>query len=152
MPVLRAAARAKPSATRPPLLALCGTFVVAAWADVAIIAAGELRLLDALGLALLVGVLGQAIATALTYVVPALRGRTIAERSQITARMAHGTATRTVAYNLGALAVIAAAAGGPSLEATGALLSAAGWTSVVAVLLVQIAMALWPLNRRAGPA
>lgn len=148
-PVLRVAAHAKPSATRPPLVALCAWFVAAAWADVAIIAAGGLRLLDGLGLAMLVGVLGQAVATALTYVAPALRCHTNTQRGQLTARMARGAAARTVAYNLGAVALVAAAVGGTDLAATGALVSTAGWALVLSILVGQAAAALWPLDHSA---
>lgn len=109
---------------------------MAAWADVGVVAFGELRLPDAPGLALLVGVLGKATATALAYVVPALRGRTNDERSQITTRMARGTDTRAAVYNLGALAVVAAAVGGADFAAAGAALTTAGWTAVTAALAI----------------
>jgi len=147
LPVLRAARTAKPSAARPPLIALCAWFVVAAWVDVAVVAAGALRLLDALGLAALVGVLGQAIATALTYIAPALRGHTNDERGQLTKRMAPGATSRTLVYNAGTAAIVAAAAGGADLADTGARIAAAGWLLVIAVLVLQAAAALWPLGR-----
>jgi hypothetical protein len=148
VPVLRVAARAKPSATRPPLLASCAWFVAVAWIDVAVIATGHLPLLDALGLAALIGVLGQAIATALTYVAPALRGRTNTQRGQLTARMARGAMPRTITYNTGAVAVVAAAAGGANLAAAGAFLTAVGWVLVIATLAIQVAAGLWPLGQR----
>lgn len=153
LPVLRAARAAKPSAARPPLVALCAWFVVAAWADVAVVAAGELRLLDAVGLAALIGVLGQAIVTALTYVAPALRGDTNDQRSRLTARMARGATPRTLVYNTGAAAVVAAAAGGAAFANTGARIAAAGWLLVIAVIALQAATAIWPLDRgRVHPA
>lgn len=148
LPVARVAARAKRSATRPAVLALCAWFVVAGWADVVVIATGELRMLDAIGLAALVGVLGQAVATALTYVAPALRGTGNIQRGQLIDRMARGATPRTLAYNIGAVAVVAAAVGGADLASAGPLLAAAGWLLVIVTLATQVATALWPLDRR----
>ncbi len=148
LPVLRAAHAAKPSAARPALIALCGWFPVLIWADVAIVATGRLQLLDALGLAVLAGVLGQAVATAFGYVAPAIRGRTNAERAQLIARMARGGMVRTVAYNVGVAAVAVAAAGGSALEAAGSQLAALGWLLVIGSLATQMAVGLWPIGRR----
>lgn len=146
LPVVRAAVTAKRSATRAPLIALCLWFVLVAWIDVAVIATGEFRLLDALGLAALVGVLGQAIATALAYVTPALRGRTNAERAALTGRLARGATARAAAYNAGAVAVTAAAAGGTDLARVGAGAAAFGWLLVLTSLAVVTTMALWPVR------
>ncbi|MBW3603640.1 MAG: hypothetical protein KY460_01815 [Actinobacteria bacterium] len=148
LPVLRAARAAKPSAARPPLIALCGWFPVLAWADV-VVATGGLQLLDALGLAALAGVFDQAFATALSYVAPALRGRTNADRAQLTARLTRGATPRTVAYNIGVVAVAVAAAGGTTLDAAGAGLAAVAWPLVIASIATQAVMALWPVGRDA---
>jgi hypothetical protein len=146
VPVIRAASPARRRAAQPPLIALCSWFVVVAWVDVGVIATGEFRLLDALGLAALVGVLGQAIATALAYVTPALRGRTNAERAALTERLAWGTTVRTATYNAGALALSAAAAGGAGLTGLGAGVAVFGWLLVLASLAVQTTMAVWPVR------
>jgi nitrite reductase (NO-forming) len=146
LPVLRAARTAKPSAARPPLIALCGWFSVLAWADVVVVATAQVRLLDALGLAALTGVLGQAVVTALSYVAPALRGRTNAERAQLTARLARGAQLRTVTYNIGVVAIAIAAVGGPALDATGARLISAGWLCVIGGIASQLAMGLLPIG------
>jgi hypothetical protein len=148
LPVLHAARTAKPSAARPPVLAVCVWLPAAAWADAVVVATGQMRLLDALGLVALVGVLAQAIAAALTYVAPAVRGRTNPERSRITHRFGRGATARTIAYNLGVAAVAAAAAGGPWLQAAGARLAAAGWLLVIGAVATQVAVGLWPVAAR----
>jgi nitrite reductase (NO-forming) len=148
LPVLRAARTAKPSAARPPLIALCGWFPVLAWADVVVVASGQMKVLDALGLAALAGVLGQAVVTALSYVAPALRGRTNADRAQLTARLARGAVPRTVAYNIGVLAGVIAAVGGTGFDATGAWLVSVGWVCVLGSMATHIAMGLWPIGGR----
>jgi nitrite reductase (NO-forming) len=152
LPVLRVAWAAKPSATRLPMAAVCVWFPAVAWADVAVVATGHMRLLDALGLAALAGVLTQAIATALTYVAPMLRGRTKRAREQIMARLAVGATTRTAAYNLGVIAVTLVAAGGSALATAGSQISRLGWGLVTATILVQMVQALWPVRRDAAAA
>ena len=144
MPVIRVAWAAKPSAARLPLVWLCVWFQAVAWGDVLVVALGQMRLLDALGVAALAGVLAQAIATALTYVAPLLRGTTKADRDRIMVRFERGGVARTAAYNLGVLAVTAAAAGGTALASAGARLAMAGWALVALVAAGQIAMGLWP--------
>lgn len=147
LPVLRAAWAAKRSATRLPLVAVCCWFPVLIWADVVVVAVGAWQYLDALGLAALAGVLAQAVANALVYVTPAVRGRTNPERTQIMDRFARGAHIRTIAYNAGVLAIAAAAAGGPALAATGARIAAAGWLLVIGVIALQTVVGLWPLDR-----
>ena len=144
LPVLRAARLAKPSAAKPPLLAVCVWLPATVWADVAVVATGELRLLDALGLAALVGVLAQAIAAAVAYIAPAVRGRTNPERSLIMRRLGRGATARTIAFNLGAAAVTVAAAGGPALQAAGAQLAAVGWLLVIGSVATQVVVGTWP--------
>jgi hypothetical protein len=147
LPVIRVALAAKPSAARLPLVWLCLWFQAVAWGDVVVVAFGRSRLLDALGVAALTGVLAQAIATALTYVAPMLRGATRTGRDRILARFERGGMARTIAYNAGVVAVTAAAAGGSALAATGARLATAGWGLLALVVAVQIAMGLWPVPR-----
>jgi nitrite reductase (NO-forming) len=146
LPIIRVAWAAKPYAGRLPMIALCAWFVVVVWADVLVVATGQVRLLDALGLAALTGVLGQAIATTLAYVVPTLRGRSSLDRDRIMRRLSTGVVTRTATYNTGVAAVTAAAAGGPALGVTGSYLAALGWALVAAAVVLQIAAGLWPVR------
>lgn len=146
LPVLRAARAAKPTAARPPLIALCAWFPALVWADVAIVAAGRLQLLDALGVAALTGVLAQAVATALSYIAPAVRGYTTTDRGRLVARLARGAATRTVAYNIGVVVVTLAAAGVTVLPTTVAALAVAGWLLIIGALSTQIVVVAWPVT------
>ena len=146
LPVIRVARAAKPSAARLPLVWLCVWFAVVAWSDVLVIALGRVDLLDALGVAALAGVLAQAIATALTYVAPMMRGTSRNDRDRIMARFERGGMARTTVYNLGVAAVTVAAAGGTALEVAGTRLAMAGWGLLALVVVVQIAMGLWPVR------
>lgn len=141
LPVAAAARRAKASATRWPVVALSLWFPLAAWADVGVIAAGAWRFLDVVGLAALLGVLGQTIAAVLTYLAPLLLSRRSAGRDRLLARFERGAPVRTVAYNAGVVAVVAAAAlGGGS----GAVLARAGWGLVIAALASLAVAAVAP--------
>lgn len=73
LPVVRAALRARPSFERALVVALGSWFPVVIWADVAVVLSGEYRFLDAVGAALLLGVLGQAFLAAMSYFAPELR-------------------------------------------------------------------------------
>ncbi len=70
--VTRAVATAKPGAARAPVMAVCRWLPLLAWADALVVATGSWRHLDALGLALILGVFAQAVATTLTYLAPML--------------------------------------------------------------------------------
>lgn len=146
LPIIRVAWAAKPYAARLPMLCLCVWFPVVVWADVAAVAAGQWRLLDAIGLAALAGVLGQAIATTLTYVAPMLRGRTSVDRTRIIDRLERGVALRTAAYNLGVAAVTVAAAFAPALAVTGSYLATLGWVLLALPIGWLIAVGLWPVR------
>jgi nitrite reductase (NO-forming) len=137
-----AARRAKPSAARWPLIAVSVWFPVAVWADVAIVATAAWRLLELVGLAVLLGVLAQTIAAVLSYLAPMLRGRSFAGRDRILARFERLARTRAATFNLGVAAVIVAVAvrGG-----AGALLSRAGWIMVGASLAALAAAGFRPV-------
>lgn len=153
LPVARAALGAKPSATRVPVVAVCAWFGTALWLDVAVLASGRLRLLDALGLAALVGVLAQAMAMTLAYLAPMLRGRDHATRDVVLARLARGATLRAVAFNVGTALVVVAAALGPAAGSAGSVAARAGWALVAGPLVVQAVTTLRPLPRTgAAPA
>lgn len=145
VPVAQAAHRAKPSATRWPVIALSTWFPVVVWADVVVVATGTWRYLDALGLAMILGVLVQAIATVLTYLAPMLRSRSFAGRDLVIARFERGASLRAVAHNLGVLAVVVAAVGRSDLGTAGVVLARGGWALVLAALAQQLVTGLWPV-------
>ena len=140
--VVKAARRAKPSATRWSVVALSLWFPLVAWADVAVIATAAWRFLDAVGLAMLLGVLGQTVATVLSYLAPMLRGRSFAGRDRLHARFERGSTVRTLAYNAGVMAVVVAAAalGG----AFGAVVAYVGWALIIGALASLLIAAIAP--------
>ncbi|MFU8841532.1 MAG: hypothetical protein ACNA8R_12570 [Nitriliruptoraceae bacterium] len=143
LPVLRAALRAAPSGPRPAVLGTCGWFIAVLWADVALVTAGAWSLLDALGLAALLGVLGQAVLATLTYLAPMLRGRRSTAREVLRARLDTGATTRTFVANLGVLlAVVGATRAVPDLPLLGV-----GLVLVAAPALSGLVSALRPIAR-----
>lgn len=151
LPVGQAAHGAKPSATRWPVVAVSTWFPVVAWADVAVIATGTWRHLDALGLAVILGVLAQAITTVLTYLTPMLRSRSFGGRDLLLARFERAATARVVTYNLGVGAIVAAAVLRSDAAGVGAVMARAGWALVVAVLAQLLATAVWPVPRGQDP-
>lgn len=142
VPVGRAAAGANEGATRRPVVAVATWFVLAAWADVAVVATGAWRLLDAVGLAVFVGVLGQLIATVITYLVPLLRSRGFAGRDVLLARFERGEVVRTTVWNVGvATMVVAAVIGGGTV---GGVLVRIGWGLVLVAVAWLLGAGLAP--------
>jgi hypothetical protein len=109
LPVWRVARAARASAPRLHVLGVVAWFVLALWTDVAVVASGTWWLLDALGVVLLAGVLGQAILATGTYLLPILRGRTTGARERIRRRLDVGLRTRVLLLN-GGTAVAAGSA------------------------------------------
>lgn len=147
VPVGEAAQRAKPSATRWPVMALSTWFPVVVWVDVIVIATGQWRFLDALGLAVILGVLVQTIATVLTYLAPMLRGRSFTGRDIVIARLEAGARLRTTAFNVGVFALVLAAALRGDAGVAGAVLARGGWALVVAALAHQLLAGARPVRR-----
>jgi hypothetical protein len=144
VPVATAARGANPSAARWPVVAVGGWFPLVAWADVVVIAVGDWRWLDAVGLAMVLGVLAQTIAAVLTYLAPMLRARSFGGRDRLLARLEVGASVRTVAFNLGVLTVVAAAV----LRGTaGAMVARVGWGLVIGSLAWLAATAASPAPR-----
>jgi hypothetical protein len=144
LPVGTAARAAKPSAPRWPLVAASAWFPIVAWADVAVITSGRWRLLDPVGLAMLLGVLVQVITAVLVYLAPMLRMRSFGDRDRLRARLEVGATARVIAFNLGTAAVVGAAILRGELGAT---LSRGGWTLVIASLLWLLAVGVSPPPR-----
>jgi nitrite reductase (NO-forming) len=107
LPVLRAMLRAR-APDRWAMFAAVAWFPVVAWSDVLVVAAASWRWLDALGSALLVGVLAQAISASLGYLAPQLRPLG-AERDEVRRRSETSALGRVVAWNAGAILVVAGA-------------------------------------------
>ena len=138
--VLRAAAAGtRRSINAAMLTAVCAWLPITAAADAVAVATGRWWVLNALGVVVLVGVLGQAIVASLGYVGPLLRSRAEA-RPVVRRRMDRLGVTRTVALNVGVLGLAAAAV--TSLPAV------AGGALVAAVVVSQALALLWPARTR----
>ena len=148
LPVLRVARKAQPSFSGGLLRAACCWLPAAAVADTLIVATGSWRLLDAVGIAFLVGAVGQAIVGALGYVAPMFTGADPADRARIRTVLERGAVLRPLAGNAGLVVVVAAAVVGPSGGAVGSATMRAGWLLLVVILLGQLAAAL--LRRPSG--
>ncbi len=144
LPVGRAVWGARVTAARPLVLGVCLWFPLVAWADAVVVATEAWRWLDALGVAALTGVLAQAIAATLVYLAPMLRGRSTGSRETVRIRLEVGARTRAVAIGVGVLLCVLGAARLGDLPLLGA-----GWTLLIATLLVTVAQALWPLRETA---
>lgn len=105
LPVARVARESDEPAARGPILAACLWFPAVAWADVAVVLTGQWAYLDALGVAVVLGVLLQAIVAALVYVAPMLlsaRGG----RERLRVRLGWAAMPRTVVYNAGVVLLV----------------------------------------------
>jgi hypothetical protein len=148
LPVGRAAYRAKPTAPRWSVVAVCTWFPLLVAADAVVVAVGAWRWMDALGIAALVGVLAQAILATLVYLAPMLRGRTTGDREALRRRLEVAAVPRTIAFQVGvALLLVATAVG------TGPVPGAAlGWLLVGGTVVASAGAALWPLRHTDDPA
>lgn len=140
--VLRAVLRAKATAAQAPVAAVCLWLCAVVWADVAVVAGGAWHLLDALGLAAIVGVLVPSITTTLTYLAPMLRGPTAPVRARITARLARGARIRAIVANVAAVTLVVTAAFGTDLGVGGAWMIRGGWLALVAATLPSLLFAV----------
>lgn len=142
-PVVRGVRRTKYPG---PSALLVGTaaawLLLGLWADVAVVAAGRWRLLDAVGAAVILGALLQAMVATAAYVVP-----NMLRRRPATGRV--GTVSAIV-YNLGVAAVFATAIAGAGAADTGSLVARAGWTltGIGAILAVGSGFVGARLRRR----
>ena len=138
LPVLRAARRARPSPQAWSLRSACTWMVAAVWADVLVVATGRLRLLDALGAILLVGVLGQAILGAVGYLTPMIKGSGPSGRAVIRQRLDGLPRARLVMLNLGVGLVVIAVWIGDIAGIAGSVLARVGWVLVAVAVLTQL--------------
>ena len=146
---VRASKAAQPSPARWSLCAAVLWFVVAAAADVALVAFGAWRWFDAVGVLFAVGVAGQLVAGVAVYLGPGLRGRSMSARDVIRSRLAWGGSLRTLLLNVGCVAVTLAAVTDGWI---GSLLWRNGWAALAAMICWIVVALLLPLRRDADPA
>lgn len=140
--VLRAVLRAKPTATRAPIAAVCLWLPAVIWVDVAVVAAGRWDLLDAVGLAAVLGVLLPAITATLIFLAPMLRGPTVPSRARIIERLERGADLRTVAANAAALVLVVGAAFGTTLGTGGAWMVRSAWVTFAVAIVPPLLFAV----------
>jgi hypothetical protein len=140
--VLGAVLRAKHTATQAPVAAVCLWLTAVVWADVAIVATGAWHLLDALGVAVIVGVLVPTITATLTYLAPLLRGPTAPVRAAITERLERGADVRAIALNAAAITLVVTAGFGDALGAGGAWMVRGAWLTLAAVIVPPLLFAV----------
>lgn len=148
LPVLRVGRRARPSPHGRLLLGAAGWFPVAAWAATVAVAAGTGRFSDAVGVALLTGVLAQAIVASLAYLSPMVWPRGPERREQMRTALDRFPTVRPVAFNLGAALMVAAAAAGTAAGPVGAGVIRAGWALVAAAMLLQVGLVVVAASAR----
>lgn len=142
LPVWRAVLRARVTASRPLLLGAVAWLVAVVWSDAAVVATGAWRWLDAVGVAVLAGVLAPAILATVVYLAPMLRGRTTGERELVRLRLEVGARTRAVVANLAVVATVLGAA-----RLSGQVpVAAVGWSLLGVTLLTTAVTMLWPLG------
>jgi nitrite reductase (NO-forming) len=138
LPVARVAGSASDSFERRVLPVAAGWYLLVTWGDAVVVLAGAWRFLDALGAALLVGGLLQAILVALVYLGPMLRGRSPAHRAAMRERLQRYSTIRAIALNAGLILIIVATImRDPAIQAA----SVAGWL----LIAVAVVSSLWPL-------
>lgn len=147
--VIRATRRARPSVHGRFLVAACGWFPLAVWADVVAVGIASPQLVTAVGLAVLGGVLAQAIVAALGYFAPMMWApgpglrRVVRDRHEAFGRV------RAIGLNAGVVLVVVAALVGTSLGPAGAAVIRTGWALILVSLLVTIGLVL--TSHRAVP-
>jgi hypothetical protein len=142
LPVGRAAVHAKPGPARLPLVGLCVWMPVALVVDAVAVASGQRRWLEAVGVLLLVGVLGQALLAVLVYLMPMLRGRGFAARERLTAVTERGAVLRAFLLNAGVATAAIGAALGPAAGSGGAFVVRAGWGMIALALVGSLVVLL----------
>ena len=149
LPVLLAARSSRwPSVSGGLIQGACAWFAVAAWLDVAVVATGQWRYLDVVGVALLAGTLAQAITAAVGYVGPMLSGLGAQARQQVRQRIEWAPGVRPVLFNVGVALVVAATALGTGAGVAGAWTVRTGWTVVALTVVVQLGAAALAASRR----
>lgn len=151
VPVVRTGQRARPGCSGRMLQAACCWFVAVAAADVVVVVTGQLRLLDALGAAMLVGVLGQTILAALGYLVPVAWAHGSEGRGTALRRLGMLPSLRPLVLNAGVALVAAAAAVGAAGGTAGAVVVRLGWVLVAAAVGLHLMLLAVTVVRAAIP-
>jgi hypothetical protein len=147
VPVIVAAWRSRPSAGRVALVMVPSWFAVVVGLDVLVVATARWLYLDALGVAMLSGVLFQAIAASLGYLAPLILQADAPARAKLTERIDRHAAARTIAWNLGVAGAVLSAAVGSRASEAGAIAARIGWGLMLAATVWLGAAILLPPAR-----
>jgi hypothetical protein len=145
VPILRSTAVA--SAQTWLIRGASAWFLLVVWANAGIVGVGRWRLLDALGVALVVGVLAQAILAALGNLAPMVWARGRDARADARDRLERFPRLRPAVLNLGAIAVVVAAFLGRQADLGGAIVARSGWVLVAIGALAQLALVVTARRR-----
>lgn len=145
-PVARAALAGVSTGARPSIVAASLWFPAVVWADVAVVATGRWALLDALGVAVVAGVLLPAVVATLTHLAPMLRGRNVTARTRTGEVLARGAQARVVVAQAAAVTLVVCAAFGSTLGPGGAWMQWAAWLALVGATLTPVLVA-WSTPR-----
>lgn len=141
VPLLQASRTTARSPMRWALAASLIWFLVAIAVDIIRVALGSPGWSQELAAMLLVGMLVQLILAVLTHVGPMLRGRDLATRDRLIARVERLARLRSAVFNLGVVLLV----GAPALaRVTDVAFGRAGWTVVAAATISQLGPLLWP--------
>lgn len=140
-PLLQASRTTARSPMRWALAASLAWFLIAIAVDIVMVASGSPGWSQELATMLLVGVLAQLVLVVLSYVGPMLRGRDLATRDQLIARVERRAASRSAAFNLGIVLLVVAPM---STRFTDVPVGHAGWIVVAAAIVAQVGPLLWP--------
>lgn len=146
VPVLQVGRRATVTAHGLHLLGACGWFLAAVWADVAVVATGRLDLLPLVGLAVLVGVVGQAVLATVAYLSPMLGGGGPDRRARARRLVEGSVPARPALLNLGIVAVLAAELAGPLPATATAVTAHLGWAAIGAAALAHLLLVVLALR------
>jgi hypothetical protein len=150
MAVLRAGRAARVFLHGRMIQATCVWFPAIVWGDVVVVALDRPRLFDALGAALIVAVLGQAIAATINYLTPMVWVAGRDPRNAARERLERLGVWRVALLNLGAVLVVASAVAGTGAAQVGSALARIGWLLVAAVLLTQVAVSAMTIRGAAA--
>ena len=156
-PALATARRAVRSPQAYAIGAACAWFPVAAAAAAVTVAWPAFPPVEAIGIVLLVGVLGQAIIGALTYLLPMVTGGGAEARALQRRQLERLGALRVLVYNAGVLAVTAHSLWPDPPRPGSTVLATVGWGLVGASVLASVVLGLVATARgrrvaRASPA
>lgn len=148
-PLVRAGRTTDRSPLRWAVVASLAWFVVAIAVDVVLVAFASPGWSQQRSAMILLGALTQLIIAVLAHIGPMLRGRDLATRDRLLARVERLARVRTATFNLGVVFLVGAQVA-TRLPATATTVTRAGWVIVAMAIVAQLAPLLWPAEGSAS--